>query len=504
MDRAPDKIEVVTVETDSGRLAGASKAGIAAFKGIPFAKPPVGALRWQKPQAAESWTGIRDATRFATAAPQARSRIGRLAGSSIGAQSEDCLYLNIWTPSCDAAKRPVLVWIHGGAFVIGAGHQDIYDGARLAARDCVIVTINYRLGALGFLALAEMADGPSGTEGLADQILALDWVRRNIAVFGGDPGNVTIFGESAGAMCVAALLASPASRGLFHKAIAQSGAGHIGHDSERAARVARALLDQLAIAPGDARRLREVPAEALVKAQSAILNSARIGGRKLGGLPFQPALDDTILPLRPIDALRGGAAKGIPVLTGTTKEEWKLFTAADPRLRFMSAANLAARLTRLDADAAPRFLAAYAEGSPFARFNAVMTDKAFTMPATRLLEAQAAHAPAYAYRFDWRSRLLGGMFGSCHALELGFVFGTYDDKRAGLFFGKGPAADALSATMIGAWTAFAKTGDPGWPRYDVRSRETMIFGDGAAHVAAAPEETRRRVWDAFPDRKLGP
>ncbi|HXL99851.1 MAG TPA: carboxylesterase/lipase family protein [Rhizomicrobium sp.] len=503
MDRPTGKTEDATVETEAGRLKGLAQDGVSAFRGIPYAT----AARWQMPQLAPPWAGIRDATRFGPVSPQGAMRMATLSGGPVGAQSEDCLNLNVWTPGCDNAKRPVMLWLHGGAFVFGAGSQGIYDGRRLAARDVVVVTINYRLGAFGFLALDDATDGRApgtGAEGIADQILALTWVKQNIACFGGDPDNVTVFGESAGAMSVNALLASPAAQGLFHKAIAQSGGGHIGHDRERAARVARTLLDTLGIAPADARRLLDIPFPALVEAQGALLAGARAGRYRLGGLPFQPAVDNATLPLRPIDAVRAGAAKGIPLLTGTTREEWKLFTALDPRLRFMSVRNLSQRVTRLAHDVAPALLAAYEEGSPFTRFTALMTDKAFTMPATRLLEAQAAHAPAYAYRFDWRSRLLGGMFGSCHALELGFVFGTHDDKRAGLFFGKGPAADALSATMIDAWTAFARTGDPGWPRYDTHSRETMIFGDGPPRAAAAPDEARRKVWDAFPDRKLGP
>ncbi len=482
------------VDTPSGRLSGVEQGGIASFRGIRYARPPVGALRWRLPEALPPWPGTRDATRFGPASPQAASRLDRMSGGTIGAQSEDCLYLNIWTPGCDGAKRPVMVWIHGGSFTMGGGHQGLYNGQALAARGCVIVTINYRLGALGFLAL----DGIStGAEGIADQILALEWVQTNIAAFGGDPGNVTVFGESAGAMSVAGLLASPRAKGLFHKAILQSGAGHIGHTPERADRVKHALLAELGT---DTAGIQAVPQDALLKAQTAII--AKGNALKLGGLPFQPALDNAILPVKPIDAIRAGSAAGIPIITGTTKEEWKLFTALDPRLRLMSAGNLAARMKRLDEGAAPALLAAYSEGSPFTRFNAVMTDKAFRIPAMRLLEAQAA--PVFAYRFDWRSKFLGGLFGACHALELGFVFGTYGEKPASTFFGKGPAADALSHAMIDAWTNFARTANPGWPRYDTQTRQTMIFGDGAPHVVATPNETQRTAWDKVPERKIGP
>ena len=515
MDSATDKTELVTIETPLGRLAGQHKHGVFQFKGIPFAKPPIGPLRWRMPEAVEPWAGVRDATRFGPIAPQAPTQIETLMGGSIGEQSEDCLYLNVWTPGCDGARRPVMVWIHGGAFVIGAGSQGIYNGKHLAARDVVVVTVNYRLGAFGFLGLSEATEGRapgSGTEGLADQILALHWVKQNIAAFGGDAGNVTIFGESAGAMSVSALLTSPAARGLFHKAIAESGAGHIGHDRERANRAARAMLDHLKIAPEDAARAVDVPYGALIAAQIAVLAESRDGKdpHKLGSLPFQPVIDGAVLPQRPIDALRDGAAANIPLLTGTTLEEWKLFSAPNPALRFMSAKGFEERVTRIAKDVSSDVLAAYTQSSPFERFNAMMTDKAFTVPAIRMLEAQGAHAPVYGYRFDWRSKLLGGIMGSCHALELGFVFGTYNEKLAGAFFGTGPVADALSSAMMECWVAFARTGDPAtaatgaWPRYDVAARETMIFGDGAPHTMSAPNDGRRKAWDRVPERKLGP
>ena len=515
MDSATDKAELVTIETSLGRLAGQRKHGLFMFKGIPYAKPPIGRLRWRMPEAIEPWTGVRDATRFGPISPQAPTQIETLMGSSIGEQSEDCLYLNVWTPGCDAAKRPVMVWIHGGAFVIGAGSQGIYNGRHLAARDVVVVTINYRLGTFGFLGLADATDGRTlgtGVEGLADQILALHWVKQNIAAFGGDADNVTIFGESAGAMSVSALLASPAACGLFHKAIAESGAGHIGHDRERANRAARSMLDHLKIAPEDAARVVDVPYGVLIAAQIAVIADSRDGKdpHKLGSLPFQPAIDGVVLPQKPIDAIREGAGANIPLLTGTTLEEWKLFAAPNPALRFMTAKGFEERVTRIAKGAAPDVIAAYAEGSAYERFNAMMTDKAFTVPAIRMLEAHAAHAPVYGYRFDWRSKLLGGMLGACHALELGFVFGTYNEKLAGTFFGTGPVADALSSTMMDAWVAFARTGNPmtgstgAWPCYDSTARETMIFGDGPPHMMSAPNDARRKAWDRVPDRKLGP
>ncbi len=503
------------VETASGKLAGDRKNGISRFKGIPFAKAPTGPLRWRMPEPVAPWAGVRDATHFGFVCPQAPTQLETLMGLTVGEPSEDCLYLNVWTPACDGAKRPVMVWFHGGAFVIGAGSQGVYNGKHLAARDVVVVTVNYRLGAFGFLNLQDATDGRApgtGSEGLADQIMALSWVRANIASFGGDPGNVTIFGESAGAMSVSSLLAAEPARGLFHKAIAQSGGGHIGYAREKSARVARAILDALDIAPETGERALAVPYGAIIKAMIAILGDARDGEdtRHLGRMPFQPTIDGAILAERPIEAIRKGAATNIPLLTGTTKEEWKLFTAAAPQLRLMSRASLEKKLARaLGAENAPPVLAVYDKGSPFERWNAITTDRVFTLPCWRMLEAQTKVAPAFGYRFDWKSKLMAGIFGSCHALDIGFVFGTHSQRLGGRFFGTGPQADALAADMMDAWAAFARTGNPAtastgpWPRYDARDRQLMCFGDGPPHRLEKPNETQRLVWDKVPEKKLG-
>ena len=514
MDRSAGDLETVSLDTPNGRLAGERSGDVFVFKGIPYAKPPVGPLRWRMPEPVEPWTGVREATRFGPICPQAPTQIEILMGGTLGEQSEDCLNLNVWTPGCDASKRPVMVWIHGGAFVIGAGSQGIYNGSHLAARDCVIVTINYWLGAFGFLNLFDTTNGQlpaTGTEGIADQILALHWIKQNIAAFGGDPENVTIFGESAGAMSVATLMSLPICGGLFHKAIAQSGGAHVGHDRERSVCVARAFLDELGAGPDDIAQLSEVPCGELVRAQIALLAGVRDGkdSRKLGQLVFQPTIGGNLIPQRPIAGMRAGSAQNVPLIAGTTKEEWKLFTAANARLRLMSRRSLEERAQRFAGDAASSMLAAYSEGTTFDRFNAMMTDRAFTIPAIRMLESQSAFAPVYSYRFDWCSRLLGGILGSCHALELGFVFGTHAAKLAAAFFGNGAAAEALSHAMMDSWVHFARTGNPethatgAWPQYDAQERPVMIFGDGGPHIVERPNEQRRALWDCIPEHKLG-
>ncbi len=404
-----------------------------------------------------------------------------------------------------------MVWIHGGAFVTGAGSVGTYNGKYLALRgDAVVVTINYRLGALGFLNLADATEGRlpgGGAEGLADQIAALKWVRENIERFGGDPGNVTIFGESAGGMSVGALLASPGAFGLFHKAIPQSGAADIGHTREHSARIARLLLDKLGMAPADAGTLADAPWETILDAQKQVLDQPR----ETGGLPFGPTIDGAILPNRAIHCVREGSARGVSLLTGTNRDEWKLFTVASPKLRMMDEDKLA-RLTAglVGAERTPSVLAAYPSGSPFDRWNAVMTDHSFAVPASRLAEAQRPHAKSFVYRFDWRSTFLGGVLGSCHALELGFVFGTYREKLASAFFGAGARAEALSTAMMDCWLAFARSGDPSteevgdWPGYDPASRPVMIFGEGEPHLENAPEERRRLAWESIPEDSIGP
>jgi len=497
------------VETAQGRIKGLAKDGVLRFNGIPYAAPPIGPLRWRMPEPPLAWDGVRDCTRFGNIAPQIKSAAERLLGGTPGEQSEDCLFLNIWTPSLDGASRPVMVWIHGGAFVTGAGSLGTYNGKRLANfGDVVVVTINYRLGAFGFLNLHDASDGRlpgTGAEGIVDKIAALRWVRENIAAFGGDPGNVTIFGESAGAMSIGALLAAPEARALFHKAILQSGAAHIGRKREDSAKIAKLFLD--ALGAHDAAALQSAPQEEILRAQGEVLDRPR----DTGGLPFGPTIDGDVLPQRAVARVRAGSAAGVPVLTGTTRHEWKLFTAARPKLRLMNEAKLKRYTSALVGEEhAEALLAAYGGGSAFERWNAVMTDHSFAVPAARLLQAQAAHAPVYAYRFDWCSPLLGGVLGACHALELGFVFGTYNEKMAGALFGSGRDADALSAAMMQSWIQFARSGDPSsdltgtWPRYDARSRATMMLGDGAPYVAHAPDDERHAAWDAIDDWSVGP
>jgi para-nitrobenzyl esterase len=302
----PDLVNPVIIDAPCGKLQGLSKAGLNAFKGVPFAKPPVGPRRWAPPSKLQTWSGIHEAFQVGPAALQGTSLLDQIIPEQVGAQSEDCLYLNVWTPGLDGGNRPVMVWIHGGAFAIGSGGSPMYKGEHLAKLgDVVVVTINYRLGSFGFLNLRDTVRGAvsaSGAEGIMDQICALEWVRDNIASFGGDPDNVTIFGESAGALSVGCLMGSPQAKGLFHKAILQSGAAHVGYPKAKSVPVARAMLDLLVVAPSDGAKLASVPADVLMNAQRMLLTEVHQQGdpRKLGVMPFGPCLDGHVLSDRPM------------------------------------------------------------------------------------------------------------------------------------------------------------------------------------------------------------
>ncbi|HYK63408.1 MAG TPA: carboxylesterase/lipase family protein [Patescibacteria group bacterium] len=508
-----------TVTIHQGKLEGDEQAGLAVFKGIPFAAPPAGPFRWLPPQKPASWTGTRDARHFGGVAHQNKLMLSPLTAFVIdGEQSEDCLYLNVWTPALDGKRRPVMVWIHGGAFTIGSGSQALYDGSVLARRgDVVVVTVNYRLGPLGFLRLADVTGGkiPStGAEGILDQVAALEWVRDNIAEFGGDPDNVTIFGESAGGMSVGTLLATPAARGLFHKAIPQSGASHIGQPTARATRVADRVLAKLKVQAGDTAAIRALtPAQLLT---GTLLDSGMPDPEL--AMAYQPCIDGTHVPRAAIEMVADGSASGVAVMVGTTLDEWKLFAVMDPGLHSLDRAGLGARISRrLEAGAADALVDSY-EKARAARgesvkasdlFTAIETDRIFRMPGIRLAQVQRRHdSRVYSYLFTWPSPAMGGVLGSCHALELGFVFGTNDMPGMAAFSGSGPEAEKLATAMQDAWLAFAQSGDPScdsvgaWKPYDESRRATMVFG-AKTQLEEAPRDEERRAWDAVPDRILG-
>jgi para-nitrobenzyl esterase len=502
----------VVVETDRGRVEGQDAGGVQVFRGIPFAKPPVGALRFCAPQPAEPWTGVRDASAFGPSAVQS-AMLFPLPGMDVGRTDEDCLYLNVYTPAADGQRRPVMVWIHGGGFVIGSGAQSIYDGTPLVRRgDVVLVTINYRLGPLGFLDLADLCpeiEGAVGNAGSRDQVAALEWVQRNVSAFGGDPGNVTIFGESAGGMSVGTLLGAPSARGLFQRAIAQSGASHNFHTRESATRAATVFLETLGLSPAEAgRELRNMPARKLVDSQQQTM--FKLAG-SAGLLPFQPLVDEDFLPEPPLEAVRSGHAAGVSLLTGTTRDEWKLFVFLDPDVPRIDEAGLVAKLRQRIPGADPEALVATyrnarqgrAPVDPPSLFFAIETDRIFRIPAIRLAETQRVHeAQTFMYRFDGESPAFGGTLGACHAVELPYVFGNHRMAGAEQFVGSGPEVDALAERTMDAWLAFARSGDPAhgglpaWPAYDEKRRATMLLGPTCA-LAQSPADAERSLWDGL-------
>ena len=487
------------VDITPGKVRGSFEGPLAIFRGIPYARPPIGPLRFGAPQPPDPWTGVRDATEFGPAPAQSAIDVEYVPGFSlwegIRETSEDCLTLNVWTPGL-TGRRPVLVWIPGGAFLKGAGSQDLYDGSTLARRgDVVVVTANYRLGVFGFLGLDD--ERFAGNAGLADQLAVLEWVADHAAAFGGDPGNVTLMGESAGAISVAALVTSPKAAGRFHRAVCQSGAGRRLPSAGTAAELADRLLTRLGLDRERAGDLFHVPTDRLLSAQVAVSVDVR---RNDIGAGFQPWIDGDVVTGQTVDGLAAGRAAGMPFLAGTTEHEMNLWRVLMPALRTLDEAGLAAGVQRLVAEAAGDMVAAYRAARPHASpaelFEAIWTDREFRIPSLRATEAQATPSAAtYYYLFAWRSPAPG--IGSCHAIDLPFVFGTLDSKGADAFAGHGPAAEALATRVQDAWLSFARTGDPGWPAYDVKTRPTMLLGE-TCEVVDDPKSAERAAWDGLP------
>ena len=390
------------VECESGSLDGTQDRGAHVFRNIPFAAPPVGELRFEPPQDPQPWTGVRDATRNGPIAPQGRSRLGDIMGDFTAEQSEDCLTLTVWTPAADAARRPVLVFIHGGGFSSGAGSLPWYSGHKLAvANNIVVVTVNYRLGALGYLYLPGVSPG---TLGLMDNIAALRWVQRNIERFGGDPGHVTVAGQSAGAMSAFAMMASPAAQGLFHRAILQSAAfGSLTRSATDAASIGTQFAELLGVSPGDRTAFKALPVSALLEASGKI---ARLRAAYANiSPPFLPTIVGATIPGDIIQAVREGAGAGIDLMIGTTREEAAAFTAIDPALQAASETQVHGVFERVFGNAAGEQLAAYRRRRPLHSAEAlladVITDEQLLMTALRVAEWRAAAGrPAYLYQFD--------------------------------------------------------------------------------------------------------
>jgi len=489
------------VRTRSGEVRGSVTDGVNVFKGIPYAAPPFGVNRLRPPQPVAPWGGVRDALAYGPKPPQPAypPEVSAVLPEYVS-PGEDCLTLNIWSPDLGSARLPVMVWIPGSAFQFGTAATTYYDGSHFARDGVVCVTINYRVGPEGFLYLGER-DG-SANRALLDQIFALEWVRENIAAFGGDPGNVTVFGESGGAMSIGMLLAMPRAEGLFRRAILESGAAHPVISAATARRVGEALAEKLGV-EATREAIAAVPVDREVEAQVALSadlfahpDPARWGAEVIAAMsPWQPVLDGDVIPARPIDRIVAGAGAEIDVLVGANMDEWRLFLALDGAIDHITDEALTGTLALYGLPvekALAAYRTAYPGASPGDLLAALQSDWWCFVPALRLADAHAkAPATTYMYEFAWRTPAFNGRLGACHVLEIAFVFDTLGMGTEPLW-GLNPPQQ-LADTMHAAWVAFATRGNPGWPRYDLQRRATMRF-DLTSAVVDDPLAAQRALW----------
>ncbi|MEU9143924.1 carboxylesterase family protein [Streptomyces sp. NPDC048349] len=489
------------VRVAAGKLRGSREAGVAVFRGIPFAEPPVGALRFAAPRPAGGWSGMREALSYGPPPPQG-GHFG-MDGLSQDTAGDDWLTVNVWSPEPDpGAGLPVMVWIQGGAYVIGMSGLPEYDGGRLAREGgVVVVTFNYRVGIEGFAQI----EGAPANRGLLDQVAALEWVRDNIGAFGGDPDRVTVFGQSAGGGSVAALLAMDRAAGLFRRAVAQSVPGTF-FSPELAADITAACAAELGLRPtvGD---LSGVAPHRLSAAGDAVGAKTGQWAHRWGrpahrSIPFAPVVDGEVLAVTPWQALSEGAGRDIELLVGHTRDEQRLFTAINGLLGEVGEEQAASALQVFapGPDGARRYRDAFPAAGPDELYELVHSDWLFRMPSLHLAEAQtAAGGRAYVYELAWQAPGMGGAFGACHGLDVPLVFGNLDRGQPAMLIGETPSAEAedLSARMRTAWASFAGDGEPGWPAYDTDQRLVQRF-DTRSAVTAYPEEASRLIWQGHP------
>lgn len=505
------------VETLSGKLRGTIIEGVAAFKAVPYAAPPTGAHRFLPPREPERWAGVRDASAYASRAPQTglrpvtRPELETFSGTpDTSPDSEDCLTLHVWSPSVtDGTTRPVMVWLHGGAFSYGSANSERLRGSRLAKRgDVVVVTVNHRLNIFGHLDLSEVGGADylqSGNAGVLDLVAALAWVRNNISRFGGDPGNVTIFGESGGGGKVSTLLAMPVAAGLFHKAIIQSGAVVRVRTRERALKLTELVLRELGITSAAVEQLRTLSVTRLL---AAIKPAERALGpspsRLFDRYPFGPVVDGDLLPRQPFDPGAPDIMRDIPVIVGDMKDETASFLAPDDLVwhRTLTEGQMVDRVLAIAGADTGRVVETYRRlypgASPADRLIATTTDCNFRIRSLVLAQRRAATAtaPVWMYSFNWETPVLGGKMKAPHAMDVPFTFDTIDLTNA---TDGSDTAKRLAETMSSVWAAFARNGVPDhpliphWPPYCVPERATLIL-DSTCRIDNDPHGEARALW----------
>jgi para-nitrobenzyl esterase len=502
------------VATRTGRVAGYIRKGIYTFKGIPYADDSSGANRFMPPVKQKSWDGIRSCRQYGFVAPQsarsgwANDEEAFMFAWDDGVQSEDCCRINLWTPGIhDQGKRPVMVWLHGGGFTAGSGQElRSYDGENLARRgDVVAVSLNHRLNALGHLDLSKYGEqfAASGNVGMLDIVAALEWVRDNIADFGGDPGLVTIFGQSGGGGKVSTLMAMPAARGLFHRAIVESGSMVRAATQEHARKLADAIVSELGLTPSTIGQIQTLPYQQILAAAENVLRERR--PKPVGGIPnfrrmadllgFAPVVDGKIVPEAPFAPHAPVISDHIPMIIGSTLNEF--VTAINhPEYEGMTEADLQARVREIHGDNAPTVIAAFRDRTPQAKpFDLWSRIAASGVRGSAIDQAKSkaarGAAPAFLYWFTWQTPILSGRPRAFHCSEIAFVFDNTD--RCETMTGGGAQARTLAAKMCDAWVQFARTGDPNherlphWPAFSAETIPTMIF-DTVSRVEPNPDE----------------
>ncbi|RPH62545.1 MAG: carboxylesterase/lipase family protein, partial [Acidobacteria bacterium] len=483
--------QFVTAETAFGRVRGVDLDGIKIFKGIPYGASTAGNRRFMPPASPTKWTGVRDALEWGPSAPQREPGVSRatsalaVAAAGLPPETEDCLRLNVWTPAVgDGRKRPVMLWCHGGGFATGSGSSPVTDGTNLARRgDVVVVTINHRLNVLGHTFLADLggeAFAQTGGAGMLDIVHALAWVRDNIAQFGGDPGTVTVFGQSGGGRKVATLLAMPAARGLFHRAIIESGATIKLVAPEQAANVARELATALGLTQPKVRDLQQLPLDRIMSAYFAVVRKMNVDQMTEG---FSPVVDGKVIPAHPFHPTASAVSAEVPVMLGSTRTE--LTSSADSQAFSLSEDGMRGRIRDLLGDNAASVIDVYRKTNPGATpsdvYFLIASDYRYSGPVMKIAERRAAlgKGPVYLYYFRWETPVEGGRLKSPHTIEIPFAFDNV--KVAQRLTGGGPEAMALADRVSDAWIAFARTGNPNtpklprWTPFNATDRPTMIF-----------------------------